>query len=166
MTTASMPTWVPALLAGLLFLGWRQSQPGTVRPRALMIIALVMAGLSVRSVLGGLGAQPLVLLAWLASYAAALRAGARHFTAQGLTATGRGVQVPGSWMPMVLILGIFGTNTAVGVATALHSPLLAQPAVATALAVLIGLFGGGLGGRALAVWRCATAARSLPLAVA
>ncbi|NDY91864.1 DUF6622 family protein [Ideonella livida] len=167
MTPAShLPLWVPVLLAVLLVVGWQQSQPRQVKPKALVVVAAVMAGLSLRSVMTVLGVEPLVLALWLGGYGLAVAAGARYFGAQGWVARGEGsalrVHVPGSWVPMGLIVAIFAANTGLNVARALHLPLLQDALAAGVVAAVVGVLSGGFGARALAVLRCAQAGRQEP----
>ena len=64
---ASIPVWVPILLLGLVFLGYRQSLPRTVKPGTLVAVALAMFAFSLYGVVGTFGAEPLALLLWAAT---------------------------------------------------------------------------------------------------
>lgn len=156
--SASMPAWVPALFVALVVLGYRQALPRTVKPGALVALALAMLGLSFYGLVGTFGSEPLALLAWAAGYAASVSLGTRRFSV-GLSPLGSSVRVPGNWVPMVLLLGIFVAKFALGFATAVHSPLLHQTFFVVAASAALGVLSGGFGARAVAVLRCATAAR-------
>ena len=58
-------------------------------------------------------------------------------------------QLPGSWVPMALIVGIFLTKYAVGVSLVLHPELKLATGFSLALASLYGVFSGIFAGRAL-----------------
>jgi hypothetical protein len=100
-----------------------------------------------------------VLGAWLAACALlaslmVLRAaprGTAYDSAQ------RQFAVPGSWLPMLVILCIFCTKYAVGVTLALRSDLAQHTIFATLIGTLYGLFSGFFAGRALRLWRLTAA---------
>lgn len=154
---ASLPTWVPILFLGLLFLGYRQSLPRTVRPATLVAVALAMLGVSLYGVVGVFGPEPLALLLWAAGYAAAVGFGARHVAARGMAVVGTAVRIPGSWAPLALLLAIFAARFGLGFATALRLPLLHHLGFVAAMSGVLGALSGGFGARALAVQRCAAA---------
>ena len=151
----SIPAWVPALFLVLVFLGYRQSLPHTVKPARLVAIALAMFGLSLYGVLGAFGPEPPALLAWAVGYGVAVSLGARHFI-PGLVPVGNRVRIPGSWAPLALVLGIFTAKFVLGFAAATHAPVLRLPGFAVGMSLALGALSGGFGARALAVHRCAT----------
>lgn len=153
MSTA-IPPWVPALFLAVVFLGYRQSLPHTVKPTKLVAVALAMFGLSLYGVLAAFGSEPLALLAWAVGYGASVSLGAQRF-ASSLCAVGTRVRVPGSWVPLALVLGIFTAKSILGYVTATHAPVLHQPGFAVVMSLLLGALSGGFGARALAVHRCA-----------
>jgi hypothetical protein len=158
--TASIPSWLPALFLGLVFLGYRQSLPRTVKPGALVAVALAMFGFSLYGVVNAFGAEPLALVLWALGYAIAAVLGARHFASRGLTAVGASVRIPGSWAPLGLMLGIFAAKFVLGFATSVHSPLLHQIGFVAVMSFVLGTLSGGFGARAVAVHRCAAASAS------
>lgn len=154
----SIPSWVPVLFLVLVFLGYRQSLPRTVKPGTMVAIALAMFGLSLSGVIRAFGAEPLVLLLWASGYALAVVVGARHFAARGLTVVGSAVRMPGSWIPMLLILGVFTAKFALGFLSGVRSPLLHSFGFVSAMSSVLGALSGGFGARAVAVHRSVTAA--------
>lgn len=156
--TASIPAWLPVLFLGLVFLGYRQSLPRLVKPGTLVAVALAMFGFSLYGVVKAFGDEPLALMLWAAGYAVAAVIGARHFASRGLVAMGASVHVPGSWVPLGLMLGIFAAKFVLGFATSVHSPLLHQVGFVATMSFMLGALSGGFGARAVAVHRCATAA--------
>ena len=154
---ASIPVWVPVLFLGLVFLGYRQSLPRAVKPGTLVAVALAMFAFSLYGVVGTFGAEPLALLLWAAAYAMAVFLGATFFAPRGLAAVGTSVHVPGSWVPLVLLLSIFAAKFALGFAAGVRSPLLHHFGFITTMSAVLGALSGGFGARAVAVHRCATA---------
>jgi hypothetical protein len=152
--SASIPAWVPILFLALVLLGYRQSLRHAVKPANLVAVALAMFGLSLYGVFGAFGADTLALLAWAAGYSASVALGAQR-VASGLIPAGARVRIAGSWVPLVLVLGIFTAKFALGFAAATHSALLQQQGFAIVMSLALGALSGGFGARALAVHRCA-----------
>lgn len=152
--STSIPPWVPVLFLVLVFLGYRQSLPHTVKPAKLVAVALAMFGLSLYGVLGAFRSEPVALLAWAAGYGASISAGVPRFGAS-LAAVGTRVRVPGSWVPLALVLGIFTAKFVLGFAMATHAPVLHQPGFVIVMSLALGGLSGGFGARAVAVHRCA-----------
>ncbi len=152
--STSIPPWVPVLFLVLVFLGYRQSLPHTVKPATRVAVALAMLGLSLHGVLSAFRSEPLALLAWAAGYGASLSLGVPRFGA-GLATVGTRVRVPGSWVPLALVLGIFTAKFALGFATATHAPVLHQLGFVIVMSLALGGLSGGFGARAVAVHRCA-----------
>ncbi len=150
------PLWVWALLTALLALGLWQRRQRHVRRGQLLALPLTMLALGLWSMAPGFVAQPLVAGAWLLALLAAAQVGRRLPTpaaARWLAAEQR-LHLPGSWVPLVIILCIFSLRYATGVSLALHpewrSMLSVQLPLALAFGSLSGLFmGRALGLRAL-----------------
>lgn len=151
----TLPLWPFALLATLVALGYRQSRERLVRPRTLARLAAAMLALSLYGVMSTFGASLVPVLAWAAGFAASVRLGGPVFAPRGLAREGEAVRMPGSWVPMGLMLGIFVARFALGFATGTRAAVMDEPwFVATACAVL-GLLSGGFAARAAAVRRFA-----------
>ncbi len=156
----STPAWVWALLIALLALGLSQARTRQVGAARLALTPLAMTGLSLWGTVSAFGSSPLfgyVLLAWMAGAALMLtligmqlpQAGTRY------DAAGRSFNMPGSWIPLALILGIFLTKYIVGVELTMQ-PVLARDGQYTLLVGgLYGLFTGTFAGRAARLWRLA-----------
>lgn len=150
------PLWVWALLTALLALGLWQRRQRHVRRGQLLALPLALLVLGLWSMAPGFVAQPLLAGAWLLALLAAAHLGRRLPTpaaARWLAAEQR-LQLPGSWVPLVIILCIFSLRYATGVSLALHpewrSMLSAQLPLALAFGTLSGIFlGRALGLRAL-----------------
>ena len=161
------PVWVWALLAGLLVLGYTQTRSRqTGLPRTL-IMPLAMGTLSLYGTVSALGTSAPVLAGWLLSALLAATVMVRSPAAAGTRydTTRRLIEQPGSWVPMLLILGIFLTKYSVGVSLVLHPTLRLDPAFVLPVALLYGLFSGLFAGRALRLLRLVAAAHRRPAPV-
>ena len=156
------PFWVWPLLAALIALGVMQMRGRTYSRVRVAILPAVMIGLSIFGTVSTFGLRADVLAAW--AIAAMAMLAANHFALQsprGARADGTGIHVPGSVVPLLLILVIFCLRFFTGATQAINPALLAEPAVATAVAAILGLCSGAFLARAvhiLNVPRAATTA--------
>jgi hypothetical protein len=154
------PSWVWGLLIGLLFLGASQLRAQQRTLRRVVILPVAMFGLALyglASAFYGSGQFGTMLAVWLLAYLAALAGVAQLPAPQGASfdvARGR-VQVPGSAVPMALILSIFLTKYIVGVELAMQPAQAADPVFALTVALFYGAFSGIFAGRALCLLRLA-----------
>ena len=151
------PTWVFALFAALLALGVSMSFPRTVSLRRSLMLPLALLALSLMGVASAFGSQPLALPAWGVGLAAALLAlhGRLDTSAVRFSAQTRRFHVPGSWVPLVLMMALFSLKFGVGVALALQPELRHSAGLAVPASAAYGLFSGVFLGRALALWTLA-----------
>ena len=151
------PVWVGGLLAVLLVLGFSQTRNRSVGVTRVALLPLVMSVLSLYSIMSTFGASALVLGIWLATtFVIMLLVMQLPLSDQAsYDAASRQFQLPGSWIPMVLILGIFMTKYVVGVSVALHPDLKSHSNFSLAIVVLYGVFSGMFAGRALRLIRLA-----------
>ena len=147
------PIWVWMLFAGLLALGLQQTRTREVSKARATILPLIMAALSFRGVLSAFGLVPVALAAWAAGVALSLYFLAPLVGVRGarwLPETNRFV-IQGSWIPVILIVGIFLTKYIAGVAMAIHPPLVADTVFAVCVSLVYGAFAGMFWGRARSV---------------
>ena len=148
------PIWVYPLFVGLIVLGYLQSKPRDVAPAMLAILPVALGVFSISRVLGTFGLDPLALAAWAAGTAAALLlnsalkqpAGARWSAATS------SFHVPGSWVPLVLMMAVFFARYAVAVSLAMAPGLAHSAGFAAAASFGFGLLSGLFLARALRVW--------------
>ncbi|PQA76381.1 DUF6622 family protein [Rhodoferax sp. TS-BS-61-7] len=154
---SNTPIWVWPLLLGLLVLGLRQTRTQQMSWMRMTVLPLVLVGLSVYGTLAIAGAPGAALLLWaLVALGAAtlvlrqrLPAGAHYDLAH------QRFTVPGSAVPLALMMGIFLTKYAVGATQALAPALLQTTLAANGIAALYGLCSGVLLGRSLRLWKLA-----------
>jgi hypothetical protein len=157
-----IPVWVYGLLFALIALGVSQSFPRTVTLRRSALLPLALVGVSLMGVVGSFGQQLAALLSWPLGLAAAVAAlhGRIDTSAVRYSAATQRFQLPGSWVPLALMLGLFTLKFGVGMTLAQHPELKQSAAFAMAASAAYGLFSGVFLGRAMALW--ALARRALP----
>ena len=152
------PSWVWGLLVGLLALGICQLRDRTASATRVALLPLVMTMLSVSGAVSALGKTPHLAMAsavWLSAAALAFallargRSQARFHRAQGV------FFLPGSAVPLLLIVGIFLVKYVVGVDLAMAPQLVRDPQYVSSVAALYGAFTGLFVGRAAQLWRVA-----------
>ncbi len=142
------PLWVWAVLAALVVLGIWQSRPRQVSPGRLLVLPLALLALGLWSMAPGFAARPGLVLAWLLTLVLALWWARRLAPSSGARwlADRRVLALPGSWMPLVVMLLIFSLRYASGVAIVLRpewrAALSVQLPMAAAFGALSGLFMG------------------------
>lgn len=159
------PPWVWGLLTALLWLGLAQMLPRQAGLRRVLLGPLALAALAAWGLVSAFGADPGLgaVLAWLLAAALVMvislalhrapPAGARY------DAAALRFHLPGSAMPLLLILAIFVTKYIVGVELALQPALAHDGRFALQVAALYGLFNGLLLARMARLWRLAQDAR-------
>lgn len=151
------PVWVWGLLAALVALGLSQTRDREMSLARITVVPLVLLGLSLSGVFSAFGHIPVALGGWGAGFGAALAFGRQFIAVRGAAwSAQRGqLQVPGSWMPLVLILGLFGVKYLAGASLATHPALASDVAFAGLVSLTYGSFSGIFLARALALWRVA-----------
>lgn len=152
---AGTPLWVWALLAGLVALGLSQIRTRRAGLARAMALPLAMGTLSIYGTVSAFGATATVLACWALAAALALALVLRQPLPTGARydAGRREFEQPGSWVPLLLILGIFCTKYAVGILLALHPEQHAHTSLALPVAALYGFFSGLFAGRSLRLLR-------------
>lgn len=152
------PVWVWGLLAALVVLGLTQARARTAGLSRVLATPVAMTALSVYGMVSAFGGRGLllpVLAAWLgaAGLVVALLWRSAPRTGTHYEATTRRFFLPGSFVPLVLILGIFMTKYAVGVALALQPALARDAGFALLVTALYGVFNGLFAARTASLWR-------------
>ncbi|MGE8368988.1 DUF6622 family protein [Cupriavidus sp.] len=155
------PLWVWALLAGLIALGLSQTAPRRLTPGRATAIPIAMAVASFGSLISAFPHQPLALAAWGAGMALALALSNAIGAWDGIrwSEADRRLLVPGSWIPLALILCLFLTRFIVNVALAINPDLLHRSSTALAAGFIYGTVSGIFLARSFVTWRLARQAR-------
>ncbi|QIE24899.1 DUF6622 family protein [Caballeronia sp. SBC2] len=155
------PHWVWWLLAALISLGVKQMQSGHRTLRAATVIPIAMAALSFYGVVSVFAHESIALVAWAAAMLAALAislAAGVGSKVRWLAAEQR-LLVPGSWVPLMLMLGLFVIKFGANVALATHPDMSIDGIFAGSVSFAYGTFSGIFLARGLAMWRVARQAQ-------
>jgi len=152
------PVWVWTLLAGLVALGLYQARDREMTLLRITILPLVLITLSFSGVVNAFGIYPTALGGWLAGVGIALTIGRHVVVSRGArwsAETGR-VHVPGSWLPLVLILGLFCIKYYAGVTLAMTPAAAHHASFAGLCGLAYGSFSGLFLARAIGLRNLAT----------
>lgn len=147
------PTWVFVLFFALLALGCQQSRPHTRRTRRLLVLPAAFVAFSLFGVVSAFGSEPLALVAWAAGIAAAVvaqRSLGPASAAKWDASTGTFL-VPGSWVPLMLMMTVFFIRYALTVTMRLQPGLANETAFALSASLLYGMLSGAFLARSLQV---------------
>lgn len=153
------PLWVWGLLTAFLALGVSQLRDRSASLARVSLMPVAMTLFSVSGTYSAFGATPhvgLAISAWLiaAVLAFALVARGRADGAQ-YDPTRRLYHLPGSAVPLLLIVGIFLVKYVVGVDLTMAPQLVRDTPYVLSVAALYGAFTGMFVGRASRLWRLA-----------
>ena len=156
------PAWVFVLFFVLLSYGYLQTRDKSVLSHRIAILPAVMILLSFYGVLSAFGLSLPVLLLWLLGVGIAVWIGLLIGAPRGVyySSTTRLYTVPGSWLPLSLMMVIFFTKYAVGVLTARHIGIVKTEVFGIVVGFVYGFLSGLFLSRALVAWR----ARQRPFA--
>jgi hypothetical protein len=149
------PTYVFAILAGLMALGLMQTRTRSVALPKVALMPLALMGLGLWSLAPTFTTQPVVAGAWLMALGIGAWGGSHTPQAPGTRwQAERGhFVVPGSWIPMGFIVFIFLLRYAAGVGNALHPEWRTDLTVQLPLATVFGCISGLSVGRVLGLVR-------------
>jgi hypothetical protein len=152
------PASVWGLLAGLLALGASQLRDRRASLARVSIMPLAMGGFSVWGTFTALGASSLLsgaIAVWLAAAAGTFALLAPGRARAEFDPVRRSYALPGSVVPLLLIIGIFLVKYVVGVELAMAPRLVQDTQYALTVAGLYGAFTGIFVGRTWRLWRLA-----------
>jgi hypothetical protein len=148
------PLWVWPLLVVLIVLGLRSTRPRELSDSSFFVWPAIMTALSVYSIAATYGAHPLALASWLLGMIAAIVIGRmlpfRSGTARYDEKMGT-FHVPGSWMPLVLLLAVFWSRFAIGIVKARFPHVIDTPQFLASAGLALGLCSGSFAARSLAL---------------
>jgi hypothetical protein len=144
------PGWVFVVFAVLLVLGWSQTRAREVSRARATVLPLAMMLLSLIGVLSTFRAPAGAVLAWIAGLGLCLSLASGRVAIRGAAwlPDKDHFRVPGSWLPLGLIVGLFTIKYVSGVVIALHPSLAASSSMAVPLSLLYGAVAGLFWGRA------------------
>lgn len=138
------PGWVWGLLLALLGIGLLQTRSREMSRGRVIALPVAMIGLSLAGLVSALGPLPLAFAAWAAGFLLAGWVLGDVVTVRGAAWSGatQRIRVPGSWQPLVLILGVFLTRYVCNVCLAIQPSLARDMLFATGCALVYGAFSG------------------------
>jgi len=158
------PPWVWAVLFALVWLGLTQTAPQRTRLRRVIVLPLVMTSLSLYGTLSVFSALPESWLMWLGAGLTTLVWVASSGPPADVRydASAQVFSLPGSWVPLVLMMAIFLTKYLVGVLLAMQPALAHDITTAAAVASLYGAMSGLFIGRMVRLLRLVHASAAKP----
>ena len=145
------PAWVFGLLVLLLVFGYMQTRTRTVGKVPALLLPAGMIALSLAGVYSSFGFTPLPLATWAVAYTLATFVGYTFFRDERIhyqAADGK-FFMPGSWVPLLVIMAIFVAKYGYGVLNAMHAELLSSPVLIGGLSAVYGLLSGYFSARAV-----------------
>jgi hypothetical protein len=138
------PIWVWVLFCALIALGIAQTRTREVSAARATILPIVMIALSLSGVLSTFSQVALACVTWVVGFFVSLRLAGEVMAVRGASwlPQARNFRLPGSFVPLTLILGLFVTKYVAGVVLAINSALAANIRVAIALSLVYGAFAG------------------------
>lgn len=155
------PAWVFALFAGLLAFGILQTRSRDVKAIPAYVLPAGMVALSLSGIQSSFGFKPSPLAAWAVGLAAIAVIGHKAFPHKGISfnsANGT-FYIPGSWVPLVVIMAIFFTKYAFAVMQGFGMAAAGSPVTAVALSLIYGCLSGYFVARAASLVAAARAAK-------
>ena len=153
------PLRVWLILAGLVALGLSQTRTRELSLLRVTVLPFVLLALSLAGAANTFGVLPVALIAWMAGVSAALALPKRALATSGAlwSAATQSLHVPGSWLPLVLIVGSFVIKYVAGAGLAVQPSLASNAEFARLCSLGFGAFSGLFLARSLCLRRLATA---------
>jgi hypothetical protein len=147
------PLWVFGLFLGLAYAGYLQSRARFVSRYRLAILPIAMLGLSFLGVWSSFGPNLTAFAAWTCALLAVVACGLVLAPPRGVSYSpaSRLFTIPGSWVPLALMMCIFFTKYAVAVARAISPDASSSIALIAVICTIYGLCSGTFLARALRV---------------
>lgn len=151
------PPWVFALFAGLLAFGLMQTRSRNVKAALAYLLPVGMVALSLSGVQSSFGFKPSPLAAWAVGLVAVTVIGYKAFPQKGISfnSTNNSFFIPGSWVPLVVIMAIFFAKYAFAVMQGYGLPAARSPVTAVALSLIYGCLSGYFVARAASLMAAA-----------
>jgi len=151
------PSWVFALFFVLVAMGYFQSKDRAMGRGKVSILPVAMIALSFYGVLSAFGMVSVGVISWVVGFGVVVWLGAKLATPRGVSFSTETqlFSVPGSWLPLALMMAIFFTKYAVGVILARQLPIASEPVFIGSISLCYGFLSGVFFARAVVIWRSA-----------
>ena len=159
---SNTPAWVFGLFFALLVVGLLQTRTRSVGRAPAFLLPAGMIALSLAGIESSSGPGPIPLAAWALGLGMAAVVGYGVFRDERVAYDERGQKfhVPGSWMPLAVIMAIFSAKYAYAVMQALGAGIIAAPLFVAGMSAAYGSLSGYFAARALNLVRKAAIAGS------
>lgn len=156
------PLWVFFLFFVLLAIGYMQSKDRAVRLGTVTILPVAMISLSFYGVISAFGIAPAGLFLWISGVTIVLGLGIKIASPANVTfsADTQSFLVPGSWLPLALMMAIFMLKYTVGVILARQLPIAKELVFIGFVSFCYGLLSGVFLARATVILRAKTRLRA------
>jgi hypothetical protein len=144
------PPWVWVVLAVLVVLGLSQARARPVPGARITVLPVVVMVLSLLGVVRGFEQPVLALGAWLAAFAGVTLGARDRLAVRGAYPDARQgrLVLPGSYVPLMVVLTLFVTKYVSAVAVAMHPTLSGDATFVAAASAAYGACAGALYARA------------------
>jgi len=148
------PFQVWIILAILISFGISLSLPRRRTLRSAVVISVVMIAMSCYGVVAGFSHQAPALAAWATGVVASLMHAHITNAWSGIrwTEKHRRLIIPGSWVPMILMMGLFAAKYIANVMLAMDQELKFDLGFMTLVGFSYGVFSGAFLARGVAMW--------------
>lgn len=153
----NIPYWVWGILVALIGIGIVQSFPNRQTLKRATLVPLALLMLSFFGVVSVFSANPVALAAWTAGLAVAVTVSVTvkiWNNIQWLEAEQQ-LLVPGSWLPMILMLGIFAIKFNVSIILSANPAMASNLLFAGVVSTAYGLISGVFLSRSIMMWQVA-----------
>ena len=148
---SNTPTWVFVLFVVLLVFGLMQTRTRTVRKIPALLLPAGMIALSLAGINSSFGLRPVPLTSWTIALAITAFVGYALFRDKRVAydATAEKFFVPGSWVPLAVIMAIFFAKYVYAVMHAFNADVISTPLFTVVLSAVYGLLSGYFAARTL-----------------
>jgi hypothetical protein len=149
------PKWVFGLLIFLIILGFKQSKDREVKKLMILPLPVGMAFLSFFGAYSSFGLVALPIGLWFIALAGISYVVAKYYPVKGVSydLAKERFFIPGSWLPLQLMMAIFFTKYVVGILNALQPSIIVSTSFVISISLVYGIFSGIFAARAMSVWR-------------
>ena len=149
------PPWVFVLFFVLLILGYLQTKNRKVKLNVVFILPVSMITLSIFGVSSAFGLMPMAFASWFIGGIFSLGVSLKIVLPKSINYSSAEEKffIPGSWVPLFLMMAIFSTKYIVGVAIARQLPIISEVEFITFISLLYGCFSGIFLSRSIIVWQ-------------
>lgn len=149
------PKWVFGLLIFLIILGIKQLNDRSVKKLMVLPLPIGMVFLSFFGVYSSFGLAVLPIGLWFIALAGVSYVVTEYFPVKGVSCDSAkdSFFIPGSWLPLILMMAIFFTKYVVAILNALQPSIVLSTEFIISCSLVYGMFSGIFAARAISVWR-------------